>query len=63
MGNEIIKPTISKLCIMRVFENGYFFNPNHGVSWFSHLLSSGYEGAEELEASIFPVYSLLNGEP
>ena len=26
VGNEIIKPTISKLCIMRVFEHGFLMS-------------------------------------
>ena len=28
-----------------------------------HFLSSGWEGAKELGGSIFPIYSLFNGEP
>ena len=28
-----------------------------------HLLTSSYEGAKELGVFIFPIYSLLNGEP
>ena len=34
-----------------------------GWGWCQHTSGSGQEGAKELGVSIFPTYSLFNGEP